>query len=110
MPDEVKTLEKLEVPVIVRLAQRRMPVDGVLALAPGSIIQLPKNADEELELLINNKHSGYGVAVKVVENFGIRITYLGDVSERVAAVASPQTEESTRSEDELAESLLAGQL
>lgn len=110
MAEEVRTLERLEVPVIVRLGRRRMPVEGVLALAPGSIIELPKNADEELELLINNKHSGYGVAVKVGENFGIRITFLGDVSARLAAVASPEVEEAMRSDDELAESLLAGQL
>ncbi|MCC6286231.1 MAG: FliM/FliN family flagellar motor switch protein [Phycisphaerales bacterium] len=110
MAEEVRTLEKLEVPVIVRLGRRRMPVESVLALAPGSIIELPKNADEELELLINNKHSGYGVAVKVGENFGIRITFLGDVSARLAAVASRHVDRATRSDDDLAESLLAGQL
>ena len=63
-----------------------MRVSEVCALGPGAIIELPKGSDEELTLLVNNKPVGAGQAVKVGENFGIRITYIGDVRTRIAAL------------------------
>ena len=80
---------RLEVPVIVRLGERGMSLKDVLDLAPGAIIELPKGAEDELDLMINNKQIGTGSAVKVGENFGIRINYLGDIRERIAALGAP---------------------
>jgi len=68
---------QLEVPLIVRLGSRQMTVREVVSIVPGTIIELPKNAEEELELLVNNHQIGRGRAVKVGENFGVRITALG---------------------------------
>ncbi len=67
----------LEVPVIVRLGERTMTLRDVMALVPGSIIEIPKLADDELDLLINNERVGVGTAVKVGENFGLRLTAVG---------------------------------
>lgn len=86
MSSDLAAVLRLEVPVIVRLGGRQMAVDEVIGLMPGAIIELPKNADDELELLVNNKQIGVGNAVKVGENFGLRITYIGDVRERIAAM------------------------
>ncbi len=89
---------RLEVPVVVRLAERKLRVEDVLALTQGSIIELDKNAENELDLLINDKQVGLGTAVKVGENFGIRLTFIGDLRTRLAAVvaapevASPQAD------------------
>ncbi|UCD75905.1 MAG: FliM/FliN family flagellar motor switch protein [Phycisphaerales bacterium] len=87
MPGEVQSVLKLEVPLIVQIADRMMPAEDVLALGPGAIMELPKNAEEELEILINNKPIGLGTAVKVGEHFGVRVTYVGDLRKRVAALA-----------------------
>jgi flagellar motor switch protein FliN/FliY len=76
----------LEVPIVVRLGVRTLRVSEVTALVLGSIIELPKNADTELELMVNNRVVGTGLAVKVGENFGIRISTIGDQAERVAAL------------------------
>ena len=73
----------LEVPVIVRLGERTMTLREVMALVPGSIIEIPKLADDELDLLINNERVGVGTAVKVGENFGLRLTAVGP-PERIA--------------------------
>ncbi len=89
MPSDLPAVLRLEVPVIVRLGERTLPLAEVTALAPGAIIELTKNAEDELDLLINNKQIGTGTAVKVGENFGIRITYIGDVRERIAAMGDP---------------------
>jgi flagellar motor switch protein FliN/FliY len=86
MSSDLAAVLRLEVPVIVRLGGRQMSVGEVVGLVPGSIIELPKNADDELELLVNNKQIGVGAAVKVGENFGLRITYIGDVRARIEAM------------------------
>lgn len=77
---------KLRVPVIVTLAERKISVQEVLRLANGSIIEFYKNSDDALELLINNKPIGLGMAVKVGENFGIRLTHVGDTRQLVKAM------------------------
>jgi flagellar motor switch protein FliN/FliY len=87
MPADLKSILNLEVPVIVVIGSRKMPVKEVMNLAPGAIIELPKLADEELEILVNNKPIGLGLAVKVGENFGIRVNYVGNLKDRIAALA-----------------------
>jgi flagellar motor switch protein FliN/FliY len=86
-PSNLSQILKLEVPIVVRLGERTMEVDDVLGLVPGAIIELPKLADSELDLLVNNKPIGCGVAVKVGENFGLKLTFLGDLASRIQAMA-----------------------
>jgi len=86
MPTDLKTILKLRVPVIVQIARRRTSMENVLGLSPGSILEFEKSADDELELLVNNKAIGRGAAVKVGENFGLRITAIGTPRQRVAAL------------------------
>jgi flagellar motor switch protein FliN/FliY len=76
---ELQRILRLEVPVIVKLAQRKLSMSEVLRLGVGAIIEFAKSSDEPLDLLINNKPIGVGEAVKVGENFGLRITQIGDV-------------------------------
>lgn len=89
-PSNLPQALRLQVPVVVRLAERSMSLKEVLALVPGAIIELPKNAEAELDLMVNNTVVGTGQAVKVGENFGIRITKLGNTvsgdSDSVAAM------------------------
>lgn len=115
MPSDVRAILALEVPIIVQLGERNMRVADVCTWAPGSIIELPKRADEELSLRVNNKTVGTGFAVKVGENFGIRITYIGDLKSRIAALGLGGSQSRTEQKgsdpdlDALAESMLAGQ-
>jgi len=76
----------LEVPVIVTLAERTMPLSKILTFSPGSIIEFEKPSDGLLDLMINNRCVGRGQAVKVGENFGLRVTVIGSVKSRVEAV------------------------
>lgn len=76
---ELHRILHLTVPVIVKLAERRLTMSEVLRLGTGAIIEFAKANDEPLELLINNKAIALGEAVKVGENFGLRITQIGDV-------------------------------
>lgn len=84
---------KIDVPVMVRLAARQIPLGDVLRLVPGAILELGKDAEGELDLMINNRAIGSGSAVKVGENFGIRLTYIGDPRARTAAAEAPAVAE-----------------
>ena len=92
---ELSSILRLEVPVIVRLGERSMTMNEVLNLVPGAIIELAKHAEEELDLLVNNKQIGTGTAVKVGENFGLRISFIGDVRHRIAAMGRDQPADAT---------------
>lgn len=92
MPTDLKTILQLEVPVIVQIAERKMSMDDLLALGPGAILEFHKSADEPLDLMINNKPIGQGAAVKLGENFGIRLKSLGSAAERLEALASGSEE------------------
>lgn len=85
MPLETNAILHLEVPVVVRLAERMMSTGDVMRLVPGSIIEMAKKADEELELFINNRSIGTGTAVKVGENFGLRVSTIGSPADRLNA-------------------------
>jgi flagellar motor switch protein FliN/FliY len=84
--EELRRILRLEVPVIVRLAERKLTMAEIMRLGPGAIVEFFKSNDEPLELLVNNKVIGVGEAVKVGENFGLRVTQIGDVAHVVRAM------------------------
>ncbi len=86
MATDLKTILKITVPVIVQVGERRQPLEDILALGPGAILELEKHSESELELLVNNKIIGTGQAVKVGENFGIRGTSLDTKENLVRAM------------------------
>lgn len=86
-PESWRRLLRLRVPVIVRLASQRMPVADILTLTPGAILEFDTPVDQELTLLVNNKPIGTGEAVKVGENFGLKVRFVGDVRTRIATLS-----------------------
>src|SRR3954452_17394490 len=83
---ELRRILHLSVPVIVKLAERKLTLAEVMRLGPGAIVEFSKASDEPLELLINNKSIGLGDAVKVGENFGLKINQIGDVKEVIRSL------------------------
>ena len=83
---ELQRILKLEVPVIVQLADREMTMEEILDLNVGSIIEFDKRFDAELELIVTNRQIGLGHAVKVGENFGLRITRIGSIYNTIKAL------------------------
>ncbi|MEM9415056.1 MAG: FliM/FliN family flagellar motor C-terminal domain-containing protein [Planctomycetota bacterium] len=86
MATTTDTILELKVPLIVSIASRSATVEEILSLGPGTILEMGKHADEELDVLVNNKPIGTGLPVKVGENFGIRISAVGSTRERAEAL------------------------
>jgi len=84
---ELARILKMHVPMIVKLAERKLPLAEVMRLGNGAIIEFIKRSDEPLELLVNNKAVAVGETVKVGENFGLRITQIGDLKSMIQSLA-----------------------
>ncbi len=85
---EMRKLFHLQVPIIVHLAERTMPMRDILEIGAGSIIEFSRSSDAELDLVVGNRPVGKGQAVKVGENFGLRITEIGPIEERIRAMGT----------------------
>lgn len=85
---ELHRILRMEVPVIVKLGERKLLLSEVMRLGVGAIIEFSKRSDEPLELLINNKTIALGETVKVGENFGLRITQIGDIRNTIQSLTS----------------------
>lgn len=113
MGTDIKSIMALEVPLVVVLGERTMMVNDIRSWIAGSILELGKEAEEDLEVRINNRAIGQGSAVKIGENFGIQINYVGDPKDRINAMGSDGTGSNASSNgtaEDLAAALLDGQI
>jgi flagellar motor switch protein FliN/FliY len=69
-----------------RLGRIEMPIAEILALGPGSIVEVGHIVDEPVELLVNNKLIARGDVVVVDEKFGLRITEIISPEERIESL------------------------
>jgi len=83
---DVDRILHLTVPVNVTLAERGMSVESILALNVGSILEFDKPFDAELTLCVGAREIGKGQAVKIGENFGLRVSTMGSVKNRIDAM------------------------
>lgn len=75
----------LDIPlkVTVELGRTKMPVNELLNLTQGSVIELSKLAGEPMEVYVNDKLIARGEAVVINEKFGVRLTDVISPAERV---------------------------
>jgi flagellar motor switch protein FliN/FliY len=75
----LRALRVLNVPVTVsvRLAERKMPLGQIVALAPGGLITFSKSCEDLLDLFVNNHRYCQGEAIKIGENFGLKVAKVG---------------------------------
>lgn len=113
MGTDIKSIMALEVPLVVVLGERTVMINDIRNWITGSILELGKEAEEDLEVRINNRAIGQGSAVKIGENFGIQINYVGNPKDRINAMGSEVAGSSASSDvnaEDLAAALLDGQI
>src|SRR5262249_42312548 len=72
--------------VTVELGRSTMTVEDVLALGPGSVVELNKLAGEPVDILVNDQLIARGEVVVVDENFGVRVTEIVSPRRRARAM------------------------
>lgn len=70
--------------VTVELGRTEKTIKEVLALGPGSVIELDKLAGEPVDILVNGRLIAKGEVVAVDENWGVRVTDIMSPQHRLA--------------------------
>ncbi|MFC4023141.1 flagellar motor switch phosphatase FliY [Oceanobacillus longus] len=75
----------LDIPlkVTVELGRTKKSIKDILDLSSGSIIELDKLAGEPVDILVNEKLVAEGEVVVIEENFGVRVTDIISLSDRI---------------------------
>lgn len=67
----------------VELGRSSLVIRDILALGPGSVVELDKLAGEPADFLINGKPLARGEVVVIDDHFGLRVTEIMSPSERI---------------------------
>ena len=84
--DKLNFLKDLQLNVYIELGRTQMQIKEVLELERGYVIELDKLASEPVDIYVNNKKIAEGEVVVIDKHFGIRITNLNDVNNRIKGV------------------------
>ncbi len=79
-------LYDVTLPVSIELGRTTMLIKDILELDRGSIIELDKLASEPVDVIVNGKKIAEGEVVVIDKHFGIRITNLIAVEDRLKNV------------------------
>lgn len=85
-----KSFLRIEVPLVVSLATKRMAIDQVINLVPGMIIQFDKPCTSPMSVEIDDQPIADGEVVKIGDKFGVRISQISPVEERFVAINNSQ--------------------
>jgi flagellar motor switch protein FliN/FliY len=79
----------LDIPLELRveLGRARMPMRDLLRVTPGAVVELDRLAGEPLDLLINGCLVARGEVVVADDRFGIRLTDVLSLDERLQRVS-----------------------
>lgn len=83
---KLELLFDVVLPVSIELGRTTMLIKDILELDRGSIIELDKLASEPVDVIVNGKKIAEGEVVVIDKHFGIRITNLVAVDERLKNV------------------------
>lgn len=81
--NKIDLLYDVSLPVSIELGRTMMLIKDILELERGSVIELDKLASEPVDVLVNGKKVAEGEVVVIDKHFGIRITSLVTVEERL---------------------------
>ncbi|MFZ4583732.1 MAG: flagellar motor switch protein FliN [Acidimicrobiia bacterium] len=70
----LELLNDVEMEVTAELGRRRLSVRDLLALTPGSVVELDRAAGSPVDVLVNGRVIARGEVVVIDEEFGIRIS------------------------------------
>lgn len=83
IPANMDLLMDVPLDVSVRLGHIRMQIRDLLRLNKGSLIEMEKEADEPLEIYVNDRLLAYGEVVMIKDKLGIRLTDIVSLAERL---------------------------
>jgi flagellar motor switch/type III secretory pathway protein FliN len=90
LPPYTRSLLKVQVPVRVTLAATKQPLQRILEMSPGAILQFNKACNEPLAMEVGEQTVAIGEAVKVGDKFGLWINSIALPEERFWVVSDSE--------------------
>lgn len=74
----VELLLDVELEASLRFGSKEMPLNEVLELGPGDVVQLERHVSDPIDLIVGDKIVARGEVVLVNGNFGLRVTEVAE--------------------------------
>ena len=74
--EELRHFLDIPIKITIQLANRTMKVRDILQLQPKSIVELPKSAGENVDILVNDRLVAFGEVLELEGSTGVRLTDL----------------------------------
>jgi len=76
----------VDLPVSISFGKTRLPVKEVLKLTTGSIVELDRDVNDPVEVLVNQRLIARGEVVVVEGNYGVKIQEIASRNERLRSI------------------------
>jgi flagellar motor switch protein FliN/FliY len=82
----IELISDVGLPIKVRIGSKKMLLRDVINMDIGSVIELDRLVSDPLDIMVDEKVIGKGEVVVVDGNFGVQITEMIDVSDRIIQI------------------------
>jgi len=82
----IDLLLDVDLPVSISFGKTRLPMKDVLKLTTGSIVELDRNVNDLVEVLVNHRLIARGEVVVVEGNYGVRIQEIASRHDRLRSL------------------------
>jgi flagellar motor switch protein FliN/FliY len=76
----------VDLPVSISFGKTRLPMKEVLKLTTGSIVELDRDVNDPVEVLVNQRLIARGEVVVVEGNYGVKIQEIASRNERLRSI------------------------
>jgi len=83
MPDNLELILDIDMPLTVRFGEATVSIEALSKLGPGSLVELSRQPDDPVDVLINGRLVARGEVVVVAGNYGVRVTQVMSADERI---------------------------
>jgi len=87
-PDNLEVILDIDMPLSVRFGEAVLSLDLLTRLGPGSLIELSRQPDDPVDVLINGRLVARGEVVVVSGNYGVRVTEVVSAAERLRSMGA----------------------
>jgi flagellar motor switch protein FliN len=83
VPDNLELILDIDMPLTVRFGEAVLSMESLCRLGPGSLVELSRQPDDPVDVLINGRLVARGEVVVVAGNYGVRVTQVVSADERM---------------------------
>ncbi len=84
-------LMDMSVPVQIRFGRTRIPLAKLVDLTAGSLVELDRDADDQVDIIVNDRIVARGEIVELDGEYGVRINSIESAGDPTASAEGAET-------------------